>query len=91
MRDQHARRRCTSCSAALAADHRADLCGPCATAAQAPPDTAPVPSADFWEQPEVRSALLSRHFGRFLRTYRTVQSPQLKQTQLAHWLGITQG
>lgn len=91
MSDQHARRRCTSCSAALAADHRADLCGPCATAAQTPPDTAPVPSADFWEQPEVRSALLSRHFGRFLRTYRTVQSPQLKQAQLAHWLGITQG
>lgn len=30
-------------------------------------------------------------FGRFLRTYRTVQQPQVKQTQLAHWLGITQG
>ncbi|MGH3841676.1 MAG: helix-turn-helix domain-containing protein [Pseudonocardiaceae bacterium] len=48
-------------------------------------------SAEFWEQPELRSALLSRHFGRFLRTYRTIQSPQIKQTQLAHWLGITQG
>jgi transcriptional regulator with XRE-family HTH domain len=46
---------------------------------------------NFWEQPEIRSVLLSRHFGRFLRTYRTVQQPQVKQTQLAHWLGITQG
>ncbi|MGH3770596.1 MAG: helix-turn-helix domain-containing protein [Pseudonocardiaceae bacterium] len=45
----------------------------------------------FWEQQEIRSALLSRHFGRFLRTYRTVHSPRVKQTQLAYWLGITQG
>jgi transcriptional regulator with XRE-family HTH domain len=52
---------------------------------------APVLSADFWEQPEIRAVLLSRHFGHFLRTYRTVQDPQVKQTQLAHWLGITQG
>jgi transcriptional regulator with XRE-family HTH domain len=35
--------------------------------------------------------LLSQHFGRFLRTYRTIQSPQIKQVQLARWLGITQG
>jgi transcriptional regulator with XRE-family HTH domain len=48
-------------------------------------------SADFWEQPEIRSVLLSQNFGRFLRTYRTVQQPQVKQTQLAYWLGITQG
>jgi hypothetical protein len=38
-------------------------------------DTAPVLPADFWEQPEIRSALLSRHFGRFLRVYRMIQSP----------------
>ncbi len=48
-------------------------------------------SADFWERPKIRSVLLSRHFGHFLRTYRTSQSPQVNQTQLAHWLGITQG
>ncbi len=43
---------------------------------QATPDVPPVLSAEFWEQPELRSALLSRHFGRLLRTYRTSQSPR---------------
>jgi transcriptional regulator with XRE-family HTH domain len=86
MSDLHTQ--CSSCGDVLATDNRAGLCEPCATIAQATPD---VLSADFWEQPEIRSALLSRHFGRFLRTYRTAQSPQVKQTQLAHWLGITQG
>jgi transcriptional regulator with XRE-family HTH domain len=89
MSDLHTQ--CSSCGDVLATDSRAGLCEPCATIAQATPDAAPVLSVDFWEQPEIRSALLSRHFGRFLRTYRTAQSPQVKQTQLAHWLGITQG
>jgi transcriptional regulator with XRE-family HTH domain len=52
---------------------------------------APLLPAEFWEQPEVRSALLSRQFGRFLRVYRTAQSPQVKQADLAIWLGVTQG
>jgi hypothetical protein len=47
--------------------------------------------ADFWKQPEIKSALPSQHFGHFLRTYRTIQSPHVTQTQLARWLGITQG
>lgn len=84
-------RRCTSCDVALAANDRAGLCEPCAQAAPAACRAAPVLSAEFWEQPEIRSALHSRHFGWFLRTYRTVQSPQVKQIQVAHWLGITQG
>lgn len=54
-------------------------------------DTAPVLPADFWEQPEIRFALLSRHFGRFLRVYRMIQSPSVKQADVARWLGITQG
>ncbi len=91
MSDHHTLRRCASCRAALATDNLADLCEQCAKIAQATPDAAPVLSADFWEQTEIRSALLSRHFGRFLRAYRTAQFPQVKQTQLAHWLGITQG
>jgi transcriptional regulator with XRE-family HTH domain len=91
MSDHHTRRRCTSCSTALTSDNLTEQCGPCAQAAQAAPDVAPMLSADFWEQPDIRSALLSRHFGRFLRTYRMAQSPPVKQAQLAHWLGITQG
>jgi transcriptional regulator with XRE-family HTH domain len=54
-------------------------------------DTAPVHPADFWEQPEIRAALLGRHFGRFLRVYRMIQSPYVKQDDVARWLGITQG
>jgi transcriptional regulator with XRE-family HTH domain len=51
----------------------------------------PLLPADFWEQPEVKSALLNRQFGRFLRVYRTIQSPQVKQADLATWIGVTQG
>lgn len=60
MGDHHTRH-CTSCTAALAADNSAELCGSCAVAAQAAPDVAPVLSADFWEQPEIRSVLLSQN------------------------------
>lgn len=91
MSNHRTRRRCTSCSAALTPDNLSDQCEPCAKAVQTELDVPPVLPADFWEQPEIRSALLSRHFGRFLRAYRMVQSPQVKQVQLAHWLGITQG
>ncbi|MGH3752344.1 MAG: hypothetical protein ACRDRP_06535 [Pseudonocardiaceae bacterium] len=47
--------------------------------------------ADFWEHPKIRSALLSRHFGLFVRVYRMIQSPRVKQADVARWLGITQG
>ncbi|MGH3808469.1 MAG: helix-turn-helix domain-containing protein [Pseudonocardiaceae bacterium] len=53
--------------------------------------TAPVHSADFWEQPELWAAARERHFGRLLRAYRLSQTPPVQQTQLAGWLGITQG
>jgi len=52
---------------------------------------APVHPADFWEQPQLRAAARERHFGRLLRAYRVVQTPPVQQTQLAGWLGITQG
>jgi transcriptional regulator with XRE-family HTH domain len=50
-----------------------------------------VPPADLWERTEIRTALLNRHFGRFLRAFRAAQVPQVKQADLADWLGITQG
>ncbi|HEX6403936.1 MAG TPA: helix-turn-helix transcriptional regulator [Pseudonocardiaceae bacterium] len=90
MSDHHAGCHCTSCSPAPTGDKLTEICE-CVETTQDVPDMAPVLSAEFWEQPEIRSALLSRHFGCFLRTYRTSQSPQVKQTQLARWLGITQG
>ncbi|MEC3978613.1 helix-turn-helix domain-containing protein [Amycolatopsis sp. H20-H5] len=57
----------------------------------APKVEAPIQSADFWERPELRAALNDRHFGRFLRVYRLAHEPQVQQTQLAAWIGITQG
>jgi transcriptional regulator with XRE-family HTH domain len=67
--------------------------------AQDPPGSAsaealgapPVPPAEFWEQGGLRAAARERHFGRLLRAYRLGQSPPVQQTQLAGWLGITQG
>ena len=90
MSDHHARR-CDSCDAVLAADNDADRCSECPENAQVTSTVAPARSADFWEYPEIRSALLDRHFGRFLRAYRASQCPQVKQVELARWLGITQG
>lgn len=57
----------------------------------ADPVGAPVHPAEFWEQPELRAACRERHFGRFLRAYRLAQTPPVQQSQLASWLGITQG
>ena len=90
MSDHHAGC-CDSCDAALPAGDDAGLCSQCTENAQVAPDGAPLLAADFWEYPEIRSALLDRHFGRLLRAYRTSQSPQIKQAELARWLGITQG
>lgn len=78
----HARGGCTSYSPALAGDNLTDMCESGAKATQDTMDAAPVLTADFWEQPEIRSALLCRHFGYFLRTYRTIQSPQVGASRL---------
>lgn len=55
------------------------------------PTETPVHPADFWEQPTLRTAARERHFGRLLRAYRLAQTPPVQQTQLARWLGISQG
>jgi transcriptional regulator with XRE-family HTH domain len=90
MSDHHVGRHCTSSGTAPTGDDLAEN-RECIEGTQDAHDAAPVLSAEFWEQPEIRSALLSRHFGCFLRTYRRSQFPQVKQSQLARWLGITQG
>ena len=90
MSDHHADRHCTSSSTSPTGDNLTENCE-CGESTHDASGMAPVLPAEFWEQPQIRSALLSRHFGCFLRTYRTSQSPHVKQTQLARWLGITQG
>ena len=90
MSDPHADRHCTSSSTSPTGDNLTENCERRESTHDAS-GMAPALPAEFWEQPQIRSALLSRHFGCFLRTYRTSQSPHVKQTQLARWLGITQG
>jgi transcriptional regulator with XRE-family HTH domain len=91
MSDHQAGCPCPSSSPVPTGDDLTENCESCGETTRDAPDVAPVLPAEFWEQPQIRSALLNRHFGCFLRTYRTSQSPHIKQTQLARWLGITQG
>lgn len=58
---------------------------------QPAPDMSRGVTAEFWERPEIKSALLGRHFGRFLRAYRAARTPQIRQAELADQLGVTQG
>jgi len=52
---------------------------------------APIQPAAFWDQPRIKTALAARHFGRLMCSYRLAQEPPVTQTQLGHWLGLTQG
>src|SRR4051794_23816007 len=51
----------------------------------------PHPPADLWQQLEVTSAASQQDFGRLLKAFRELQSPAIKQAELASVLGITQG
>lgn len=84
-------RRICRCGALLATDNRSAECGPCARRTASDIGTPPrVPKA-FWDSNEIREALAARHFGRFLRAYRSAHEPEITQADLGHWLGLTQG
>jgi transcriptional regulator with XRE-family HTH domain len=53
--------------------------------------TPPVMPSSFWQQTDIQLACRSNHFGYLLKAYRELQTPVVKQAQLAAWLGITQG
>lgn len=53
--------------------------------------TRPDLPADFWDQLELQQACRERHFGHLLKSYRELQDPVMKQSELAKLLGITQG
>lgn len=55
------------------------------------PTTPPLMPLSFWQHPEIQSACRRNHFGYLLKAYRELQSPTIKQAQVAAWLGITQG
>jgi transcriptional regulator with XRE-family HTH domain len=81
------------CGAQLARDNRGSRCAACAAADRnrlaVPSDVPP----EFWEEPVLQEALLSRHMGRVVRAWRTHpdhgRNP-VPQDQMAAWLGITQ-
>ncbi|MDV6012113.1 helix-turn-helix transcriptional regulator [Haloechinothrix sp. LS1_15] len=54
------------------------------------PNTNKLP-ADFWTQLEIQQACRERHFGRLLKSWRELQDPPVKQSELATTLGVTQG
>lgn len=91
MRQRGKRHPCRTCGALLAADNRADFCSPCVRSAASEKGDAPRLPVAFWDQAEIQEALVDRHFGRLLRAYRKVQTPEVKQADLAEWLGLTQG
>ncbi len=52
---------------------------------------APVLPDAFWESETLQDAFLARHFGQLMKAYRSRFEPPLRQTDLAAWLGLTQG
>jgi hypothetical protein len=82
-----------ACGTRLAADNRTGRCAACRRKDRerfAHPPTLP---AEFWDHPELRAALASRHFGRVLRAYRCHPHHGLRplaQDIMARWFGLTQ-
>lgn len=52
---------------------------------------APNLPSDFWSQVEIEQACREQHFGHLLKSYRELQDPVVKQSELAQMLQLTQG
>jgi len=82
-----------SCGTRLARDNRTGRCGACRKKDRERFQSPPAVDAAFWDHPELRAALASRHFGRLLRAYRCHPAHgrrPLAQEVVATWLGVTQ-
>lgn len=82
-----------SCGTRLAQDNRTGRCGACRRKDRERFQSPPSLDVSFWDHPEVRTALASRHFGRLLRAYRCHPAHgvrPLAQDVVATWFGITQ-
>lgn len=53
--------------------------------------TCPTLPSDFWSQLEIQQACREQHFGHLLKSYRELQEPPLRQSELASLLSLTQG
>ena len=81
------------CGARLARDNRGDRCAPCLSAAPPAAPRMPTVPRDFWELPEMRTALASRHMGAVIRAFRL--HPEhgrrpVPQSLIADCFGLTQ-
>ncbi|MGH8907206.1 MAG: NUDIX domain-containing protein [Egibacteraceae bacterium] len=83
-------RYCRSCGARLARDNVGVCCAPCQTrsTASGPPE---LPEG-FWDADLIRDALLSRHMGRVIASYRQhpFHGQTLRQEAVAGWVLMTQ-
>ena len=83
-------RRCARCGAHLTRQNQSALCAPCGSprSLREPPA---VPR-EFWDAPEMRSALATWHMGRVILAYRHHPWHQqvLKQSVVGNWFGLTQ-
>jgi transcriptional regulator with XRE-family HTH domain len=88
------RRYCMACGARLATDNSASFCSPCGYEPRRNGQMAPRFGAEFWRTDQMRDALATRDMGIVLGAYRTHPAHgrrPLPQSQVARWLGITQG
>ncbi|HSU36823.1 MAG TPA: helix-turn-helix transcriptional regulator [Propionibacteriaceae bacterium] len=81
------------CGTRLARDNPGDRCASCISIMPTTFPSAPKVSRDFWESPEMRAALASRHMGKVIREFR--HHPEhgrrpLPQEQIASCFGLTQ-
>lgn len=95
--DTDGRRRCAACSAPLAADNTARLCGRCHRDQRDQLRNPPVHHSDeFWATDDLRRAFESQHIGRVFKAYRhharhlQLLGKALNQELLGRWLGLTQ-
>jgi tetratricopeptide (TPR) repeat protein len=86
-------RRCARCSALLADDNTASMCGRCHRELSDQMSSPPKLDPDFFETDEFKAAFDSRHMGRILKAYRhhprhlRIFGKALSQALLGRWLG----
>jgi transcriptional regulator with XRE-family HTH domain len=82
-----------ACGARLARDNTGDRCASCRSVTPTAFPSAPEVSRDFWELPEMRAALASRHMGKVIREFRNHPDHgrrPLPQGRIAGCFGLTQ-
>jgi transcriptional regulator with XRE-family HTH domain len=92
MRPHQALRFCSSCGNKLAVGARSPECRSCTRASAAVPveSVPPVVPDSFWTTAELREAFDAEDFGRVLKAYRRACGPDVTQTDVAGWIGLSQ-